>query len=112
NTKITSYPKGISVIICTYNGAERIVPTLKALQSQILDPTIQVEVILVNNRSTDTTIEVAQTTWGNFPIPLLIEFEAEAGVSRARRKGIEVAQYEYILFCDDDNHLFQDYLSL
>lgn len=109
---IPPYTKGISVIICTFNGAERLVPTLKALQNQILGSEIQVEVILVNNRSTDSTVEVSLSTWGEFHIPLIVEFESEPGVSRARRKGIEVAKYEYILFCDDDNHLFSDYLSL
>lgn len=109
---IKPFARGISVIICTYNGAERIVPTLKSLQNQILDNEIKVEIILVNNRSTDSTVEISQSTWGDHSIPLIIEYESEPGVSRARRKGIEVAKYEYILFCDDDNHLFPDYLSL
>lgn len=112
NIEIEAYSKGISVIICTYNGAERIVPTLKALQAQELKPEIKVEVILVNNRSTDNTVEVAKNIWGNFHIPLRIEYEEEPGVSRARRKGIQVAHYEYVLFCDDDNHLFPDYLEI
>jgi glycosyltransferase involved in cell wall biosynthesis len=106
------YIIGISVIICTFNGEERIKPTLEALKRQVNIHGLKIEVILVNNRSTDNTAEKAKEIWGNFTIPLTIEYEGEPGVSRARRKGIEVAKYEYILFCDDDNHLFPDYLSL
>lgn len=70
------------------------------------------EVILVDNCSTDGTSTVARDSWktlGN-PFPLIATEEAMAGLSYARRKGIECASYDYVVFCDDDNRLDPDYL--
>jgi glycosyltransferase involved in cell wall biosynthesis len=112
NIRNNTYLKGISVIICTFNGETRIGPTLEALKKQNYIDNLNIEVILVNNRSTDNTEQTAKKIWGNYTIPLRIEYEGEPGVSRARQKGIESAKFEYIVFCDDDNHLFSDYLSI
>lgn len=100
---------GVSVIICCYNSAHRIEATLNALKQQ--DMTHAWEVILIDNRCTDDTVAVATKCWGDFHIPLRIDTELTPGVSRARRKGILISKYEYVLFCDDDNHFFPDYIS-
>jgi glycosyltransferase involved in cell wall biosynthesis len=104
-------PQGISVIICCYNSEKRIIPTLQHLLVQVLPKSVEWELILVDNRCTDQTVEVAKQIWKDSNIPLQILYEAEPGVSRARHQGILKSRYEYIVFCDDDNHFEQDYLS-
>lgn len=49
---------GISIMICCYNSEKRIVPTLQHL-SKLKTDGIAVEIILVNNASTDDTEMVA-----------------------------------------------------
>jgi glycosyltransferase involved in cell wall biosynthesis len=104
---------GVSVIICCYNSSTRIVPTLEHLLKQKVPEQILWEVIVVNNASTDNTVEVVKKTWNgnNFQTPLYIVDQPIPGLSFAREKGIEKAGYEYLLFCDDDNWLDENYIS-
>jgi glycosyltransferase involved in cell wall biosynthesis len=109
-----SFNRGVSVIICCYNSASRLPETLRHLAQQQLPAHIPYEVVVVNNASKDNTVEVAMTLWhmlGN-RAQLRIVDELQPGQSKAREKGIQVAQYEYLLFCDDDNWLHQDYVRI
>lgn len=105
---------GVSIIICCYNSAERLPETLRHLALQEVPTNILWEVIVVNNASTDDTVEVAAHEWAkyNLSIPLRIIEQPKAGLSNARDKGFEMAAYEYCLFCDDDNWLQNDYVKL
>jgi glycosyltransferase involved in cell wall biosynthesis len=108
-------PSGISVIICCFNSATRIAPTLQHLHKQKDIPLSSWEVIVVNNCSTDNTAEIADQIWGSLT-PKKTNFkivnETTPGLSSARQKGIDEAQYDYVLFCDDDNWLEENYLSI
>jgi glycosyltransferase involved in cell wall biosynthesis len=104
--------KGVSVVICCFNSRHRIVPTLEhlALQKGIEFPW---EVILVDNNSTDGTSEIAIETWNknNSPCPFRVIKELRPGTMHARKKGIEVSNYRYLLYCDDDNWLNENYIK-
>jgi glycosyltransferase involved in cell wall biosynthesis len=104
--------KGISVIICCYNSAGRIVDTLQHLLNQELSG-ISFEVVLVDNNCIDDTIEVAKNTWSmaKSNSELKIVTQPMAGLSFAREKGIETAKYNYLVFCDDDNSLDKHFLQ-
>lgn len=90
-----------SIVVCTYNRAESLRDTLRALQVLQPAPGRAWEVIVVDNNSKDHTravVEEAQRTW-----PLLrYEFEGAQGLSHARNHGIGCARGEAILFTDDD----------
>ncbi|SOD89665.1 Glycosyltransferase, GT2 family [Spirosoma fluviale] len=106
--------KGISVIICCYNSSSRLPETLRHLAAQVIPDSVSCEVILVNNASTDNTVEVAQAEWEKYSpsnIDFRIIYESRPGTSFARQKGIIEARYAYYLFCDDDNWLNPNYLS-
>lgn len=104
---------GISVIICCFNSAQRIPETLRHLAQQKVTIDIKWEIIIVNNNSTDDTSHVAHQTWADLDVktPLKIINESKPGLSFARRRGINTASYEYILFCDDDNWLYPNYIE-
>ncbi len=105
--------KGISVIICCYNSVSRLYETLQHLAVQKTNAGLCCEVIIVDNASADDTASFAATTWKNFNthIPLSVVTEHKPGLSFARQRGVGEAIYEYILFCDDDNWLANDYLE-
>lgn len=90
-----------SIVVCTYNRAESLRDTLRALQALQAAPGRTWEVIVVDNNSKDHTravVEEAQRAW-----PLLrCEFEGAQGLSHARNHGIGCARGEVILFTDDD----------
>ena len=99
-----SCPPGVSVVICTYNGAARIGTTLDHLLHQRETGGIAWEVILVDNHSEDNTAAIAQSTWVS-GIPFHVVTEWQRGITHARNAGILAAKYEYISFIDDDNHV-------
>lgn len=103
---------GVSVIICCYNSAQRIKDTLHHLFSQVVNG-LQWEIVLVDNASTDNTVETAEKYWKslNSVIPLRIESEPHPGLSYARATGIQASRYQIIILCDDDNWLTPNYIQ-
>ena len=104
---------GVSVILCCYNSAKRLPETLKYLAAQKVNSTLAWEIVLVNNNSTDGTVEAAQSVWATLgaPVALKLVDEANPGLSLAREKGMSVSKYDIFLFCDDDNWLQHDYVE-
>ena len=105
--------KGISIIICTYNGSSRLPQTLRHLAAQQCDG-IAWEVILVNNGSTDNADIVASQIWRDVgsPVPMRVLNMPAPGKSHALTLGFQEAKYDYLVICDDDNWLMPDYLRL
>src|SRR5260221_11052912 len=105
-------PSGISVIVCCFNSATRISPTLKHLYNQKNISSSSWEIIIINNCSTDNTTEKATQVWDSFSSnkpSFKIVNESTPGLSVARQKGIDESYYDYVLFCDDDNWLEENY---
>jgi glycosyltransferase involved in cell wall biosynthesis len=105
--------EGVSVIICCYNSALRLEPTLTHLFNQKISPTIDWEIIVVNNNSTDNTVEKATNRYAQTDrsISLRIVDEQNPGLSHARNKGFETAKYDFVLMVDDDNWLSENYVE-
>jgi glycosyltransferase involved in cell wall biosynthesis len=105
-------PDGISIIICAYNAAARIEKTLEALQRQQFNQTINWEVIVIDNASTDNTAEIAETTWRRSPLTgIRIVREDQPGLMYARHCGLKAAAYEIVSFIDDDNWVEQQWVE-
>ncbi len=94
-----------TVVIATYNGAERLGEVLKCLRCQIGTCDIAWEIIVVDNNSSDRTADVVRQYQANWPsaVPLRYEFEAQQGAGYARQRGIDVAHSPLIGYLDDDN---------
>ncbi len=103
---------GISVVIPCYNSAHLIHRTLEHLVHQNAPSTLPWEVILVNNASTDDTVQKARNCWPQDAwVPLRIVDEPKPGISHARCKGFQVANYEFISFVDDDNFVSPSWIK-
>ncbi len=92
----------ISVIIPVKNMAGKIEQCLEAVFSQSLSPH---EVIVVDGRSTDGTVEKAQ----KFPVKVFAQDYGAAGA--ARQIGVEQAEGEYLAFTDGDCIPRKDWLK-
>ena len=105
--------KGVSIIICCFNSAKRLPETLRHIAKQRVEDEIPWEVIVVNNNSSDNTADVASDEWAKYllNIPFKVVYQPIPGLSFAREKGIESANFEYLLFCDDDNWLCETYVA-
>lgn len=103
----------ISIVLCCYNSTSRIKKTLSSLYDAIINYPFDVEVILIDNNSTDNTKDIAIDFWkeiNNNNIPLMIFFEEKPGLANARYHGVMKSKHDVILFCDDDNWLQAEYI--
>ncbi|MEO0534085.1 MAG: hormogonium polysaccharide biosynthesis glycosyltransferase HpsE [Cyanobacteria bacterium P01_A01_bin.123] len=94
-----------TVVICTYNGANRIPEVLAQLQRQVDVEGLRWEVLVVDNNSTDNLTDVFQrfqSDWGE-DSTLHYLFESKQGPAYARQQAIRAAKSELIGFLDDDN---------
>lgn len=109
---IKKYTEGVSVVIVTYNGRKRLADTLNHLSNQ-KNINFNFEIIIVDNNSNDGTSETALHIWEDLgsPFELRIVIEKNPGTMYARKRGIEESNYRYMLYCDDDNWLSDEYVS-
>ena len=104
----------ISIVLCCYNSSSRIKKTLSSLYDAVVNYPFDVDIILIDNNSTDNTKDVATNFWkkiNSSNIPLMICFEEKPGLANARHHGVERAKHDIILFCDDDNWLQPEYIN-
>ncbi|WP_405076375.1 CDP-glycerol glycerophosphotransferase family protein [Ligilactobacillus acidipiscis] len=94
-----------SIIMATYNVAPYIDDSMESLENQLLDFESNVQVIFVNDGSTDNSLEVVQRWQRKYPKNVFIINQKNAGVSAARNAGIEAATGKYINFLDPDDML-------
>jgi glycosyltransferase involved in cell wall biosynthesis len=100
----------VSVVICCYNSSKTISKTLEYLFNQVVD--FEWEIVLVNNNSTDNTLEIINDYKSRSINKITIIDEIKSGKSYALLKGVISAQGKFIIICDDDNLLKNNYVSL
>lgn len=91
----------ISVIIPTYNRAEILRKTLMGYAQQAGDHHMS-EVLVIDDGSKDHTADVVRECASLFSIPLRYLHQQNSGQAAARNRAIREAQYDLILFGDDD----------
>jgi uncharacterized repeat protein (TIGR01451 family) len=95
----------VSVIVPAYNEEAHITSCLDAIQKQ--DYGGEIEVIVVNDGSTDRTAEIAS----KYPINL-VDLKANAGKANALNAGIERSKGDILVFSDSDSELASDAVRL
>ncbi|MGF1459659.1 MAG: glycosyltransferase family 2 protein [Leptolyngbyaceae cyanobacterium] len=96
----------VSIVIPTYNAEKTIADTVGAVLAQTFS---DFEVIVINDGSTDATLEHLET----YTDPRLQIFSFEnAGPQKSRNRGLEKATGEFISFIDADDMWTADKLEL
>jgi len=106
---------GISVVVCCYNSANRIVETMRHLALQAVRSGVSWEVIVVDNNCSDDTLLLAEQAWAesaSVDSSLRVISEPNPGLASAREAGARAAVYDYLIFCDDDNWLAPEYIQI
>lgn len=96
----------ISVVIPTYNRAHLLPKAVKSVMAQTLQP---LEIIIVDDLSTDNTKEVVES-FQNEKIKYVVNSRTK-GANGARNTGILMAKGEYIAFQDSDDIWLPDKLE-
>ena len=90
-----------SIIVCTYNRADTLRTTLSLLSRQTFSDGI-LDIVVVDNNSSDNTKVVVDEVRANSSIEIFYVSEPEQGLSKARNTGIVAARGEVVIFIDDD----------
>ena len=90
----------VSVIVPAYNAAPFLVETLRSIQTQTYR---HLEVVVVDDGSTDGTHEIAASFANSDPRFIVMSHAKNAGVSAARNTGLSRANGEWIAFQDADD---------
>lgn len=92
----------ISIIVPVYNVEKYII---KCIKSIIGNSYKNIEVIVVNDGSTDSSINLLKTI---DDVRIKIFNKENGGLSDARNFGLEQAKGEFIMFVDSDDYIHQD----
>lgn len=90
----------VSVIVPVYNVEQYIEKTLTCIVNQTIR---EIEIILINDCSTDNTIEVIKKFIEKDSRIKLVNFYQNQGSSVARNVGIKMSKGKYITFLDSDD---------
>jgi len=96
---VSDYPD-ISVIIPCYNSSETI---QRALESVLLQEGVDTEIILIDDGSTDSSVEKAREIAGKQL--QILKIAGPGGTARARNAGLKIAKGNWIQFLDSDDSL-------
>jgi glycosyltransferase involved in cell wall biosynthesis len=92
----------VSVVIPAYNAEKFLAQTIASVFEQTYR---QLEIVLVDDGSTDRTVEVAETFLKGSPFPCRILRQPNAGAAGARNRGWKCAHGRWIQFLDADDLL-------
>jgi hypothetical protein len=90
----------VSVLIPCWNARETIG---RALDSVLSETTVDLEVVVVDDGSTDGTADAVRQIAARDPRVVLVALETNTGVSNARNRGLEVVRGEWLTLLDADD---------
>lgn len=96
----------ISVIIPVYNAHDYLGRCLDSVCNQTLK---DIEVICVDDCSTDDSLKILREYAAKFPQLKIIAHEKNAGESAARNSGLKAASGDYLGFVDNDDTIDLDF---
>jgi len=92
----------VTVVVPAFNAAPFLGVTLEALQTQT---TVPEQIIVVDDGSTDDTAAIAEQ------MGVRLIRQDQQGPGAARNRGLEVAETEFVAFCDADDWYVPDKLE-
>jgi len=102
----------ISLLICTRNRCRSLAATLASVDAAARHPgSGAVELILVDNGSTDATAAVIRHWAIDRPFPVRLLSEPLPGLARARNRALRAARGRIVAMTDDDCVLHPDYFA-
>jgi glycosyltransferase involved in cell wall biosynthesis len=99
----------ISVIVTCYNNEAYIKECLDSIRTQTLLP---MEIICVEDCSTDTTMAILRTYLERYPKSIrIIEHQTNQGIGVARNTGLQACRGDYVSFVDSDDFIHPNFLA-
>ncbi|WP_301925991.1 glycosyltransferase family 2 protein [Ferruginibacter sp.] len=91
----------VSIVMATYNGNKYLTQQMESIVAQSYP---NIEVIIVDDRSTDDTVEILQRFQQQYSFLKIIRNEVNLGYIKNFEKGCLLANGELIALCDQDDY--------
>src|SRR5262245_39263648 len=101
----------VSVVLPTFRRPQLLQAALESLGRSANCGRDDIEVIVVDNNSGDSTPDVVTALARTFPFPLRYVMEKVQGVSVARNRGAAEAKGAILVFMDEDQQIDPGYLA-
>ena len=106
-----NYRYKFSIITAVYNAEKYLDEAVESVLSQSIGFTDSVELILIDDGSTDNSGRICDTYKEKYPENIKVVHKQNGGASSARNAGIPLAGGRYVNFMDSDDKLGPDTLS-
>lgn len=100
----------ISIIIVTWNSADEIIPCVRSVLDEIQNSSINSEIIVIDNNSTDNTLSVINGL--NEPTMSIVKNNKNSGYTKAVNQGIDISTGKYVLLLNPDTILHEGALKV
>ena len=98
----------ISVVVTCYNHQDYIEQCLRSIFEQTYK---NIELLVLDDGSTDKSAQIIQETLVDSPFPTWFESHENMGVVKTRNKALQQIQGTYFIFVDSDDFLDVDYVE-
>ena len=98
----------ISVVVTCYNHQDYIEQCLRSIFEQTYK---NIELLVLDDGSTDKSAQIIQETLVDSPFPTRFESHENMGVVKTRNKALQQIQGTYFIFVDSDDFLDVDYVE-
>lgn len=98
----------VTIVLPCFNAERHLDRCLASLFAQTHD---QLDLIAIDDGSSDGTFEMLQAARARSPFPMTVLGQANAGACAARNKGLQAASGEYIQFMDADDALLPEKIA-
>lgn len=97
---MSGQPITISAIICAYNAEKYISRAIESVLNQTYG---YLEVIVVDDASTDSTASLVEAAYGADPRVVLVKRNENGGLAKTRMSGLDKSRYNLVVFLDADD---------
>ena len=99
----------ISVVMAVYNKEKYLAQAIESIISQTLDFKKNIQLILVNDKSSDNTRDVLEKYQAQYTQNIiLINNEKNMGSAYSRNRGLKYVEGKYVNFLDSDDYMSKD----
>ena len=99
----------VTVILSVYNGEKYLKKALDTIVNQSLE---DLEIILINDGSSDSSLDILKEYEKNDNRIIIIDNHKNLGLGTSRNKGLDIAHGEYISFVDSDDWIRKECLEV
>lgn len=100
-----------SIVTCFHNSEKYIKKSIESIINQTLGFEDNVQLILVDDGSTDNTINIAKEFEEKYPNNIIILSQDHLGISYARNLGLKYVKGQYVNFLDSDDYISNNALE-